>query len=334
MASLARQLAALALVVGAGTACKVDADSPGGPPSNAQRGPPARLLFKSGFEGAVMLGTPVFNGSGAWQDITGTDAETGFSWPPRIWGGGTSRLQLIAGAGEKVRGAASLSEYMYNEIQTVAGRDGRPTRALYSAVLKSTGGAIRNTDATQNVFHLLPGPFGQGDLYVRYWLKLQPDLLERMTTDEWAARVVSDWKTGLGSGGSPGADYRIVLSIFADRAGNRLYWHIRGDNVANGGLRPQIFWELTNTAQPVPVGEWFSVETFVHRSGDADGRAWVAINRRTLFDRHGPNLGVNGLPWNRIMIFLNYSTGQILPAYQWVDDVEIWDGFAPGAAPH
>jgi hypothetical protein len=34
------------------------------------------------------------------------------------------------------------------------------------------------------------------------------------------------------------------------------------------------------------------------------------------------------------MPFLNYSSGQSLPAYQWVDDLELWDGFPASASLH
>lgn len=301
-------------------------------PPARQDGPEAKLLFSSGFEGDITLGAPVLHGNGAWQDISGTDRETGFAWPPKLWGGATSRFQLIAGARERVESVARLREQMHNEIQDVTGHDGRPTRALYSAVMRGVGGADRNGDDTQNVFHLLPGPVAQGDLYVSYWLKLQADLLPRMTAEKWAGRVIADWKTGIGTGGSPGADYRILLSVFGERAQRRLYWHLQGDNVANGGLAARIFWERSNMTEPVPVGEWFRVEMFVHRSQQGDGRVWVAINGHTLFDHEGPNMGVNRLPWNRLMIFLNYSTNQLLPAFQWVDDVEIWDGLPATAS--
>jgi hypothetical protein len=291
-----------------------------------------QLLFKSGFEGDVALGAPRLFGNGAWQDITGTDSETGFTWPPRIWGG-SSRFQLIAGSGVTAT-AATLPTFMTNALQTTAGRHGTATRALYSEVLKSVAldpdaGLVdvgENFGTTQNDFVISPGPSAQGDLYVSYWLKFQPDLQERMTVNPWAARVVSDWKTA--------GDYRVVLSVFGGGAGNALYWHLQADNVANGGLPRQVFWTLTSRTVPVPVGRWFRVEMFVRRSGDAGGRVWVAVDGRRLFDRHGSNLGVHRLPWNRIMPFLNYSTGQTLPASQWVDDLEIWDGFPEHASPH
>ena len=311
-----------------------------------------RLLFASGFEGAVELGPLAMYPTGAWQEITGIDATSGFTWPPKIWGG-TSRFQLIAGDSEQVT-AATLPDYMYNELQSVTGHDGTSTRALFSTVQKSVGGALENWDRTQNDFVIFPGVMDQGDLYVSYWLKLQPDLLERMTVDEWdsgwrgamrsilpgwlerkifsawAGRVITDWKTGPEGGG--GGDYRILFSVYADRSQDRLYWNLRGDNEANGGLSPQTFWELNNAEAGVPIGQWIRVEMFVHRSGKADGRVWIAVDGQTLFDRYGPNLGVDELPWNRVFPFLNYSSGQSLPAYQWVDDLEIWNGFPATAS--
>lgn len=289
----------------------------------------AKALFRSGFEGAVALDGLLMFGNGAWQDITGTDSETGFAWPPRLWGG-SGRLQFIAGDNVSVL-LTTLPGYMYNEIQTVTGRTGAASRALYSTVLTSVAGATVNWNSTQNDFVLFPGASGQGDLYVSYWLQFQPDLLQRMTVNNWAGRVVSDWKTGSATGGG---DYRIVLNVYGDGANKRLYWQIQGDNVANGGLPQQVYWQLTNTAIPVPVGRWFRIEVFVHRSGGADGRVWVAVDGQKLFDRVGANLGVYALPWHRIMPFLNYSSGQSLPAYQWVDDFEIWDGFPATASAH
>jgi len=292
------------------------------------------LLFNSGFEGPIALGIPVLFGNGAWQDITGLDSETGQLWPPVVWGGTGGRLQLIAG--DSLTGSLldelTLGSYTYNALETVTGRDGGSTRALYSHVQQSIGGASQNWDATQSNFQIHPGPNGQGDLYLSYWLRFQPDLLERMTVNNWAGRAVSDWKTGIGTGG--GGDYRVLLSVFGDGANDRLYWNLKGDNVANGGLPQQVFWEQSNHSAPVPVGRWFRVEVFVHRGGGSDGRVWVAVDGQEIFDRYGPNMGVDNLPWNRIMPFINYSTGQLLPAYQWVDDLELWADFPSTASPH
>jgi hypothetical protein len=40
-------------------------------------------------------------------------------------------------------------------------------------------------------------------------------------------------------------------------------------------------------------------------------------------------MGARNLPINRILAPLLYS-GSAMPIYQWVDDLEVWDGFPPG----
>jgi len=290
-------------------------------------------------------------GNGAWQEITGLDTETGFTWPPEIWDG-TAAFQLIAGDGLTIT-PADLSEQMANDIRDIVGPHGKRTRVLHQIVRAGVNGAEENWDSSQNDFILLPHAEAQGDLYLSYWLRLQADLRARMIADPWdrgagrviramlprrlehaiddpwAGRVITDWKTGVGTGG--GGDYRIVLSVYGDRDRKRLYWNLKGDSVADGGLPPRTFWELENARVPVPAGQWFHLEVFVHRSGGEDGRVWIAVDGETLFDRRGPNMGSNKLPWNRIMPFLNYSTGQELPAEQWVDDLEIRNGLPPAS---
>src|SRR3954468_18427769 len=58
---------------------------------------PASLLFWSGFESGVSVGAPRdCYTSGCWQDVLGSDAATGFSWPPRI-AGGAGQFQARSG---------------------------------------------------------------------------------------------------------------------------------------------------------------------------------------------------------------------------------------------
>jgi chitodextrinase len=85
---------------------------------------------------------------------------------------------------------------------------------------------------------------------------------------------------------------------------------------------------VLNRTVPVPVGGWFKFEFFLHRSNGADGRVWVAVNGNVIADHYGPNMGAWNLPINRIMTPILY-TGSRMPVYQWIDDLEIWDGFPP-----
>ena len=288
---------------------RVNATSTSTPPGST-----AQLLFRSGFEGTVAIGAPTncFT-TGCWQAIVGTDSVTGYSWPPAIWGGG-GNFQMIVDAAVT---ASTVGNYMTNQIQTVTGHNGNQTRALYNAITQSgcCGTNSQGGGATQDPYILLPQN-ESGDLYISYWIKFQPDLVQKQTPQTW--RVLFEWKTQ--------GDYRVIAQVVT--YGGTPWWQIVGDNNANGGLAYQRFWEVQNLTVPVPIGEWFKYEVFWHRSTGNDGRVWMAANGQVIADHYGPNVGVNGAAINRIMMPNLYSGGSY-PIYQWMDDVEIWNGFPP-----
>ena len=303
-------------------------------PAPAPTSTSAKLLFRSGFEGATALLPPSdFYGNGAWQNIVGLDSISGFTWPLTIWGGGTTRLFMFPDA---TVDATTIGNYMVNQIQTVTGHDGNPTQALYQQMSQSgVSGTGPNGDPAQDGLYLQPIS-ETSDLYVSYWLKYQPDLMQKMnpnwlangtTTPNW--RVLFEWKTS--------SDYRVIVSAVTwglDTSGVNppLSWEIIGDNAA-ANLPYQRFWDVYNTTVPVPVGAWFKFEVFWHRSSGNDGRVWMAVNGQPIVDHSGPNIGVNNAPIDRIMMPNLYSSTSY-PIYQWVDDVQIWDSFPPDAAPH
>src|SRR6266513_1845209 len=139
----------------------------------------ARLLFSSGFEGMPPLNAPSgFFGNGAWQSIDGVDGATGFAWPPNIWSGGPTHFQMIAFA--SVDGG-NLGNYQVNRIETVTGHKGTPTRALYSEIKQSgcCGTNPMGNEVDQDA--LMMQPTGESsDLYISYWIKYQPNLLQLM----------------------------------------------------------------------------------------------------------------------------------------------------------
>jgi hypothetical protein len=290
----------------------------------------ARLLFSSGFEGLTAVTPPFgFWGTGAWQSIAGADTTTGFTWSSNmIWGGG-QKFQLLLYTPVD---ATTIDNYFVNRIETVTGHAGNQTRALYSEIKQSGGGGT--PAPPQDTFMFVPAS-EQGDMYISFWMKLQANLVQNMTPQNW--RSLFEWKTN--------GDYRIsVYAASWDNGCNGLkrmgpvYWQIRGDNEANGGLPYQEFWRVENCAIAVPVDQWFKLEVFWHRSSGADGRAWVAVNGQVIADHRGSLMGVRNAPINRIMPGLLYSQTP-LPIYQWIDDLEIWDGFPvvgnnPPYAPH
>ena len=270
----------------------------------------ANLLFSSGFEG-IGLNAP----SGGWETFSGTDSVTGFSWgAPSVWGGGTS-LQVLDGT-------------FVNQIQTVIGHDGSSTQALYQSVAGRSA-----ADAQDPLIFTPTAPTAQeGDLYTSEWVKFQPDLATQLfpgqdSSGNWGNwRALFEWKTG-GEGANYGGDYRIKVGVAMD-GGGHLFWSSAGDNDANGSYAFQTFWQTDNHTVPVVAGQWFHLETFTHRSAGADGEFWAKVDGQTIVDHLGSNVGVAGAPINRIMVAQDYTGGH-LPAYQWVDDVQIWDGINP-----
>src|SRR5258708_3102661 len=121
-AAVGIRAAAVALILGAALPL-VAQTAPA--PTRAQR------LFASGFEGATAIVPPNqanFWGAGGWTDITGTDATTGFTWPPNIWGGGGGRFLILTDP--LVVSVADIGRYMFNQIQTVTAPKGNPTHDL------------------------------------------------------------------------------------------------------------------------------------------------------------------------------------------------------------
>lgn len=266
----------------------------------------ATLLFNSSFEENLLLGEPYDCNTSCWQDIKGAGSATGHTWPPQIWHG-SGQLQLLADAPVT---PSTASDYVFNEIQRIAGPRGQQASVLYSEVRK------RGSSATQAPYLLTPSTTAlQGDLYLSYWIKLQPDFLEKLGPKNWW--VLFEWKTN--------AQHRLITYILVDTL-NKPYWHLKADDLSAGPAKS--FWEATNHTAPVPVAEWFKLEFFWHRSSQRDGRAWQAINGQVVFDHSGPLLGGSD-PIDRIMLTQVYSGGS-LPLYQWVTDIEIWDGFPCG----
>ena len=264
-----------------------------------------RRLFSSGFEG-VSLRAP----HSGWQDIVGTDRVTGQNWAEGFWGGIRPRLQLLAPS-------------ITTEIQVVTGPDGKRTHALYQAV-NAVNGPYSQAPL---VFQPQNQTADQRDFYTSVRIRFQPDLASQLVPGRldglWGNwRQVWAFKTS--------GDYRIQIMVMMDRDG-QLFWRSQGDNNANGPYPYQMFWQSDDRSVPVVAGAWIRLETFTRRSAGQDGRFWAAVDGRTIVDHRGPTMGVARLPINRLFVPTVYTNGHV-PAYQWVDDVEIWEVMPPGYA--
>jgi len=258
-------------------------------PAEPPKGP-ARLLFSSGFEGVTL--EPLKDG---YQNITGKDTRTGFSWPINILGAVDSGLHMIAHDNQQA---------LRNEIQTITGHNGSPTRALYSVE------NYEHRDDTQDPYEILDITDGRRDLYIRYWIKLDHSSLTQ--PNKW--RTFFEWKT---KDYAKGSGFRLISFIYTDDDG-KPYWVWQGDRDSEHPV-----WEIENRKIPVPMDEWFLTEFYWHWSEGRDGRALWRINGRVVGDHFGPTTR-NHKPIDFIMLTQIY--GNANPKHQWVDDIEIWDG--------
>ncbi|UJP04775.1 MAG: polysaccharide lyase [Nitrosomonas sp.] len=286
----------------------------------------ANLLFKSNYGAGVALG-PVygFTENYAWQDIIGTDKETGYSWPIKAFGAKYSGIHLWA---YETIDSTNVNDHIENMIRPVAGPDGATVNELFQSVkIKGPVGVAKALASLQVIRHWNIGDVNEA--YITYWYKYEADFPDKLDSSISAGNWRSQfgWKTG-GYENTYAGDYRFFLNVIKGKDG-KLFWRIGGDNVANGPWDRVIDWTEDNKIVPVPVDKWFKFEVYWKRSGGSDGRFWAAVDGQEIVDRHGPNMGDYNLPVTRITINTPYSGG-----YATVEShstkLEIWDGFPCG----
>jgi hypothetical protein len=277
---------------------------------------PGSLLYWTGFEKAG-IGTPFkCYANGCDQPWIGSTEPTGFSYPPQVYGT-DNRFMLFTDTG-RTPSESEVLGYMFNEVRSVTGRRGNSTRVLYSHIAKNGAGSTSPSPSgtnTQNVNMFRPGT-EVPEMYISYWLKLQPDFKDKMKSGTWWQ--VFEWKT-------TDTDRRVQLKI--NSYGGTPYWSA----VLDQRIDPKIkLWQVDNKSVPVPEG-WFKIEIYWKRSGGSDGRVWMAVNGQVIADKRGSNMGPNKSRIDRIMPSLLYS-GTSYPIYQWVDDLQMWSGFPQAKA--
>ena len=275
--------------------------------ASAQTNPNARMLFKSGFEANVIL-NPVSGYNSQYQTFQGVDAVAGYSWPMTFFNPHpelTGILQVI-GTGTP----EPITNYIQNNLETVAGPRGTSTRALKLNIAK----ASPNTCCIQNSLQMASISTDVRDVYIKYWLKFGPEVVSQAQRGSAFWRTIFAMKTR--------NDYRIEAYVYGDASG-RPFWFAQGDTNTGSGAYNDHFWSASNKSVPVPLDQWSLQEIYIHRSTGSDGRFYWAVNGQTVVDRYGSNYGVNNEQINALMFAIAY--GSLYPQSQWVDDMEVWN---------
>jgi chitodextrinase len=270
------------------------------------------LLFKSGFEGNTALETIPADATGDdFQHFSGLDSTTGFTWPMSFW----NVYAVTTGLHPIVGGSNSVIATVTDDIESVVGHTGATTQALKIGTSAPSPGFCCSQVSIQ-----VASPLQQvTDFYVRYWTKLNPEFLAQEQAGAGNFfRTQLEMKTS--------TDYRIATHIYGQASGVP-YWAVVVDDTPEGQGPPcpvNACWEAYNHTVPVPTSNWMLMEFYLHRSTGSDGRFFWAVNGQTIVDHTGPTYGANAENFD-FLAFLNVYGTDMQPAYQWVDDMEVWD---------
>lgn len=271
------------------------------------------IIFKSGFESGVSVIGPTEDPSRFLvHAFTGTDSETGYTWPADLPGGLNEQWNHFA---YWVLTGKNLENFVETRIENVIGPDGNTTRALYQEVKADDPDDESRTTRNAYTIRAFEDPSELDELYVRYWLKLQPDLEQNWRRGTW--RIFMElWEQKNNS--------RITFSVDLDNSPTgKLFWRVTSESKQC----PSCSWELNwgeVSPEEVPLGEWFLLESYWKHTTDQDGIVWVKVNGKKILEHKGPNQ--ERAPIDRYNLFKVYTSEGFLnngPAYQWVDDVVI-----------
>ena len=257
-----------------------------------------KLLFKSGFESGVYIDNTAYEDNEDYRYIKGTDNATNFNWPIDIFGATNSGLHYISDDNHQAT---------FAELKQVIGHNGDTTTALFQKE------NYEFLDDTQCPYEILNITEGTKDLYIKYWIKMDSESLTQ--PNKW--RTFFEYKTKEYDNGQNNG-FRLIAFIYTDENDNTPYWHWQGD-----GDPEHPIWEIDNKTIPVPINEWFETEFYWHWSEFDDGRALWKVNGEIIGDHHGPTTR-NSKPIDFIILTQIY--GDSNPKYQWIDDIEIWNG--------
>ena len=227
------------------------------------------MLFRSNYESGVGFTAPTdCYPNGCWQDVFGTDSSTGNTWPPPF--AGQSRFQLLVNSGSQPS-PATVGSYMFNDLRAVVGHNGNTTQVLYQEIDQRAAAARRARGALDAGPAHAPARRETGDLYASYWVKFQPDMVDKMhAADAW--RDIFEFKT---LEDANGYDMRFSVMITGFN-GTPLVWKVYLD--AKSPVQKD-YYDFSRSGVPVPVGQWFKLEVYCHRARTG-GRVWAAVTAR------------------------------------------------------
>jgi hypothetical protein len=285
---------------------------------------PAGLLtpvFKTGFGSGLTVTAPVKTGSQWRFSLVGTEAATGTTFPPDIWGAMTGYMMQPL-----LPDTETFDDKLSMLIKPVTGAGGSSTNVLSNTVKTLTQFTLAN--GKKNILRLglnyAPDDFSTSNpavphqYYIRRYLKVGSNLLTptdqgpvanhflvmhefKNTSCTYPRRLVNYWYTD--------QNKQLYFTWWMDYSNNcadRSNSDVPMKTDTNGNQVPDIFHKIVsqkcvpgqtgptgNQCPQVPLGQWFYDEYFAqysdHGASDASGdRVQYAINGQVIFDYHAP----------------------------------------------
>jgi hypothetical protein len=297
-----------------------------------------QLLLKSGFESPVRV-------TGDMGDLMGSDHGEFKGWDATPAWIESSRFVYLVGRDK------NLSDYMKSFITQMTGPFGNTSHVL---CMQNIDDDPDHKSTSRNEYSFFgrkpPHDYKQG--YVRYWMKLQADLADRISLDRstpWY--MIMEWKEpnsgvkysdsqcrAAGEGPAGSNNYRINIGIHRSSGSKDFHWLVIGQH-------PQpcrkTEWSYTNPHVKVPLGQWFLVEGYMKKHA-TEGRVYFAVNGEVVIDTDQiqPN-GFTGRTqhadnplelrfWSPLKNYHSMDWNRQGPVSQWYDDFELWSDFPSG----
>lgn len=259
-----------------------------------------KLLFSSGFESNTVLSDPASSEEitkySDYKILKGTDNSTGFSWPINILGSDFGGLHYIDD---------DFGFAVESKIATLSGRDGQETSALYQRLNYDIG-------VTQLPYQINNIKENPKELYMSYWMKTDSTSVDG--NHSW--RALWEYKTK-NYNDTTDEGFRMISFMATDDTG-RPHWLFQGDL---NPLKP--IWQKRNYSVPLVRNEWFKVEYYIIWSDGQDGYASMKVNGQLIAEHNGPTTANSD---SMDFILLTQIYGNTYPMYQYIDDIEIWNG--------
>ena len=308
--------------------------------------PSVSLVFGTG----ITLGPVVFvNTTQFTQDFSGIDSVTGDQIPNSLYPifdtGATLRILHIPDA--PCANAAALALVQAASLQS--GTDGTPgARELLLNMLSRVSG---NPQMNFIISRPAVGSYPTGSPPVKDVPKASYEIRYYVDSNLASNLAVNNYytvwesKSGGWLGGYSVGDFRAIARIVRSSGG--LVWEFDLDNEVNGnGTIPSVTNEFTNnggirtiyqhsqTAFNSVVTGWHKLRVYIkrpaNRADTVTGKSWFTVQpdngAELLVGKFegGIQMGTESLPWTRIFIANNYTSGA-LPAIVKVGPFYIWD---------